>query len=428
MYSNRGLPENGGLGFEHYSFPSRDHYEPVTSSYPLRRPPQIKSFSPQLSVGGSPIHVYVCTDYDMLAPPQLICSLSFGDERVAADISRLESPGTSFEYLIYAIVPPFSETRASDSRVSLSLQLQEQNGQDAGLIPVGQFQYVSTDTGLPRKRKLSEGDQLSYSAYGGEMSSVYNPSARQLPNALARGWNPSYPNALGPQTSSLSSSSEFNPILVRTTTLHQSDNAADTAVVAAAGNAARTSVTAGSTHMYPQKATLKIHGDLNAMTEEWTPDEWNNKRRLVQFTRAQNKSTINVTFAPVAPEDRQPNSICISCIWWEERQECYATSVDTIQLLEQLVALRFTVEEKNRIRRNLEGFHPQTVSKTKAECEEFFKIIMAFPNPKPRNIEKDVKVFPWKVLGSALKKIISKYVRRRCGRLYMLMKVCQLPF
>jgi hypothetical protein len=35
---------------------------------------------------------------------------------------------------------------------------------------------------------------------------------------------------------------------------------------------------------------------------------------------------------------------------------------------------------------------------------------MGFPNPKPRNIEKDVKVFPWEVLGSALKKIIGKYV------------------
>jgi len=37
-------------------------------------------------------------------------------------------------------------------------------------------------------------------------------------------------------------------------------------------------------------------------------------------------------------------------------------------------------------------------------------LIMGFPNPKPRNIEKDVKVFPWEILSSALKKIIGKYV------------------
>ena len=74
------------------------------------------------------------------------------------------------------------------------------------------------------------------------------------------------------------------------------------------------------------------------------------------------------------------------------------------------MAARFTVEEKNRIRRNLEGFRPLTVSKGKADSEEFFKVIMAFPIPKPRNIEKDVKVFHWKDLASALKKIIGKYV------------------
>ncbi|KAI5295443.1 hypothetical protein KEM52_001368, partial [Ascosphaera acerosa] len=46
---------------------------------------------------------------------------------------------------------------------------------------------------------------------------------------------------------------------------------------------------------------------------------------------------------------------------------------------------------------------------SRPESEEFFKVIMGFPSPKPRNIEKDVKVFPWKVLAHALKKIIGKY-------------------
>ncbi|KAL5584140.1 hypothetical protein FOVSG1_015491 [Fusarium oxysporum f. sp. vasinfectum] len=89
----------------------------------------------------------------------------------------------------------------------------------------------------------------------------------------------------------------------------------------------------------------------------------------------------------------------------------FAAEVDIFYLLEQLIAApnRFSVEEKNRIRRNLEGFHPQTVSKAKPDSEEFFKIIMGFPNHKPRNIEKDIKVFPWKILESALKKNIGKY-------------------
>jgi hypothetical protein len=35
---------------------------------------------------------------------------------------------------------------------------------------------------------------------------------------------------------------------------------------------------------------------------------------------------------------------------------------------------------------------------------------MAFGEPKPRNIEKDLKVFQWDILPAAVQKIISKYV------------------
>ncbi|CAJ2510320.1 Uu.00g050230.m01.CDS01 [Anthostomella pinea] len=126
--------------------------------------------------------------------------------------------------------------------------------------------------------------------------------------------------------------------------------------------------------MHSAKANLKIDSDLEAIASNWTQED----------------------FKPVTISERPPNSICISCIYWAEKNECYVTSVDTISLLEQLVAspARFTVEKKNRIRRNLEEFRPLTVSKAKADSEEFFKIIMAFPDPKPRNIKKHVKVFP----------------------------------
>lgn len=147
------------------------------------------------------------------------------------------------------------------------------------------------------------------------------------------------------------------------------------------------------------------------MADEWSDEEMAAKRRIVQFERSQNGNTIDVRFEAVSAERLPKGGVCVSCIWWEERQECYVTSVDTIGLLEALVAARFTVEEKNRIRRNLEGFHPTTVSKAKTDSEDFFTTIMNFPHPKPRNIEKDVKVFSWKILAHALKKIIGKYVR-----------------
>ncbi|KAL1843244.1 hypothetical protein VTJ49DRAFT_2575 [Mycothermus thermophilus] len=164
--------------------------------------------------------------------------------------------------------------------------------------------------------------------------------------------------------------------------------------------------------VHHEKAKLNLVGNLDSMAENWTAEEWESKRRLVVFRKKQTGSMLTVNFHPVRPAERPPHSICISCIWWEEKGACYVTSVDTIFLLEKLLTSpgdRFQVDEKNRIRRNLEGFRPATVSKGRSESGEFFKVIMGFGNPKPRNIEKDVKVFKWTDLKNALNKIVSKY-------------------
>lgn len=194
----------------------------------------------------------------------------------------------------------------------------------------------------------------------------------------------------------LDSSNAGNPKLIRTSTLQPSHGSSSSA--------------ASALYPYGYKAILHINGDLNTMVDGWTTEECTAKRRLVKFWRSQNNNNIDAEFEAVPADSSPPKGICVSCIWWENKQECYVTSVDTIYLLESLVAIRFTVEEKNRIRRNLEGLGPITVSKTRSDSEEFFSLIMGFPNPKPRNIEKDVKVFPWRVLHLALKKIIGKYV------------------
>ena len=248
-------------------------------------------------------------------------------------------------------------------------------------------------------------------------SSASSQSNLKGPSPQTPSWSPSYTTinrsskspgqaatSIARVTPMRSPSGTANPPLIRTSTLQQSPSPAAAPTGASAGGSFNPYA------MYPHKAVLKISGDLDSMVDNWSIDEWDAQRRLVQFWRSQSGSAINTRFKPVAPEDRPPNSICISCIWWEEKKECYVTSVDTIYLLESLVAVRFTVEEKNRIRRNLEGFRPLTVSKAKSDSEDFFKLIMGFPNPKPRNIEKDVKVFPWKILAHALKKIIGKYV------------------
>ena len=264
-------------------------------------------------------------------------------------------------------------------------------------------------------------------------SNTNSPPVLKVQSPQAGNWGSTYPSLAsnvgrGPLPSSTNmprpgslpspalSTLSANPPLIRTSTLQQTPSPAATPHGGAPHYNSYT--------LYPHRAKLDIKGDLDAMAVNWTAEEWEAKRRLVLFRRSQSGSTITATFGPVSADERPPNSICISCIVWEREwdkekpQDFFVTSVDTISLLEQLVAARFTVEEKNRIRRNLEGFRPLTVSKGKPESEEFFKLIMGFPPPKPRNIEKDVKVFNWKDLSSALKKIIGKYVRF-CGILFL---------
>ncbi|KAI7187950.1 hypothetical protein KC363_g5727 [Hortaea werneckii] len=252
-------------------------------------------------------------------------------------------------------------------------------------VPTAQQYYGAQTTST-----FQHGQSPSWTFKQATQSSAKSPS-----NATMSG--SARPSSMIPSPAATS-----NPPLVRTSTL-QSPTTPGT------GSSAPSPFNPYTVYPANAKAQLQIKGDLNKMTDNWTDEEWKAGRRLVQFRRTQSGNVIEATFEPVTPEERIPNSICVSCIWWAEKRLCYVTSVDTISLLESLVAVRFTVEEKNRIRRNLEGFRPETVSKVKADSEDFFKLVMGFPNPKPRNIEKDVKVFPWRILATALKKIIGKY-------------------
>lgn len=252
---------------------------------------------------------------------------------------------------------------------------------------------------------------------GGELTSQ---SPMKPPMGQTSSWNPSYSagyqsgrnlrTSAAPsfQFSSISSPSSANPQLVRSSTLAQQPGS-DPASAGSSSDGTFNPYT-----LYPNKAVLEIRGNLEAMQLNWTLEERVAKRRIVRFWREQNGTIIRAYFKPVRADEQplphETNERRISCIWWEERNDFYVTSVDTIALLESLLAARFPVEEKNRIRRNLEGYKPCTISKGKPESENFFKLIMGFPNPKPRVIEKDVKVFHWPILEQALKKIISKYV------------------
>jgi len=430
--------------------------------------PEVVSYTPQRGGEETTVFVQIQSPYDLHSSTVPI-TLVFGSTMCECIPHLLVPHGSLSQYAIPAQAPPFISTGSHSFAVPLQVVI---NGQPSTTLQVGVYTYEQVSQSSPsdasqKKRRISsfedddvsqpikrlagppisardsqqdvypycESRSTSFSPYLQSIPAVngfaapYRPassprvnsfqysnvsatpqSGLRAPSPLMPSWSPSLMSMSSdirnpafasshslrpPQGHSTSTGS--NPTLIRTSTLHQSSGFGQTQSF-------------NPYAMYPTKAVLKLNGDLDTMADNWTQEEHDAKRRLVQFTRAQSGSTIHADFAPVAPEKRAPNSICISCIYWEGKDECFVTSVDTIYLLESLVGVRFTVEEKNRIRRNLEGFRPLTVSKAKADSEEFFKVIMGFPAPKPRNIEKDVKVFPWKILGHALKKIIGKYV------------------
>ncbi|PGH08531.1 hypothetical protein AJ80_07851, partial [Polytolypa hystricis UAMH7299] len=433
--------------------------------------PEVASFSPPSGPEGTKLSVYLQSVYDLLAPPNSPSfALLLGSERCDCIITPLGFLKSNFQYALSVGVPPFASTGCASFAVPIQMIMDDQEGQGPRLVQVGVFNYEqvtgTTSPSEPRKRRLSASsddttrshrsaplkqlrikenssnftysESLSTSPYSPYLptpttANVYpvqyqpiasprpsmgqygTPSSQPMikaPSPLASAWSPSFPTenliARSPGLSMTpvshgssmhSPAKPSNPTLIRTSTIQQS-----------LSSSANTQGQPFNPYaMYPSKAVLKLNGDLDSMAENWLQEERDTQRRLVQFNRRQSGSTIHADFKPVSPGDRLPNSICISCIYWAGKKECFVTSVDTIYLLESLVGVRFTVEEKNRIRRNLEGFRPLTVSKAKPDSEDFFKVIMGFPNPKPRNIEKDVKVFPWKILSHALKKIIGKY-------------------
>lgn len=56
-----------------------------------------------------------------------------------------------------------------------------------------------------------------------------------------------------------------------------------------------------------------------------TAEEWNNRRRIVQFWRKQEGAVIRVAFRPLAQADYLDHLITVSCIYREDTNECYVS-------------------------------------------------------------------------------------------------------
>jgi hypothetical protein len=161
------------------------------------------------------------------------------------------------------------------------------------------------------------------------------------------------------------------------------------------------------------KVLLDFEADLAGLGKNLSVEEKRRRRRLIKFYCERKGNTIYISSTPITEDHYQQESespgVIISCIWREDVRETCFTSCDLIRLLEYLVQDRFHADERSRVRRNVEHLRPITVSKTR--MSRLFSTIMNLPSPKPRNIEKDVKIFKWDRLVESLNSAISKYVR-----------------
>lgn len=157
---------------------------------------------------------------------------------------------------------------------------------------------------------------------------------------------------------------------------------------------------------------LNVSSNIEQMTSEWDEEEKEAGRRLVNLVVARESfASFRITAHRISPHSYTPGDrrLIISCIKWDERERYVVTSVDMILVLEYLVGEQFSIEEKSRIRRNLQFLKPSTITRSNNESKRLFNSLMAMENPRPRNIEKDLKVFEWSELFVAVKKVLSKY-------------------
>lgn len=157
---------------------------------------------------------------------------------------------------------------------------------------------------------------------------------------------------------------------------------------------------------------LNVSPSVNQVMCGWNEEEVKVGRRLVHLNVARESyAKFQIEAEPISPESYTSGDgrLVVSCISWEEKGRKVVTSVDLILVLEFIVGELFSIEEKSRIRRNLQFLKPWTITRSGSESKRIFNSIMAMDNPRPRNIEKDLKVFDWSELFVAVEKVLSKY-------------------
>nr|GAT57689.1 predicted protein [Mycena chlorophos] len=335
---------------------------------------QVLALNPQEGEEGAPITVRI--HFHAHTEDPIHVRLVVGNKAVNTAVRELEG----FDYgrwQLDAAAPALAQLDTDSNSVLVTVQAVDAENRVLDSVPAGQFVYWDV------KRE----SDLCSPSLGRPRAATHIPSATPHYASMP---SPSLSDRLIPRSKTRSrkgiANNKHDKVALVRTGHHPADDS-----------------------LYAHAPLLEIATPLESLCVDWTSAEMAAGRRLVRFHKVQDGRRVTLTCEPIHPDDYNDKDVVISCIHRQEVNACYVTSVDIIFLLERLTNDQFPVEEKNRIRRNLEGLRPVTVSKHKRASEAFFQLIMDFPEPKPRNIEKDLKVFEWCLLGQALEKIMAKY-------------------
>ena len=358
----------------------------------------VLAYSPSEGEHGIPITVRIHLSPDL--SDAMFVRLLVANKPLATKLTQL--PDGCWQ--LHAAAPPFNHLQSNSTSVLVSVQALNEDNAVLDSLTFGQFTYWAQGEFPPSHSKrasfLTRPDPEPLPPRRPSVASITKLPRLQIPDSstLRRRSAHNNPSTPSPTTSDRSS-------YPRATRLHRRMKP---------GSLVRTKQAnaslAGQEDLHASAPILELATPLSSMCTGWTNPEAVAGRRLVRFAKVQDGRRLIVSCESISQEDYHESDTVISCIYREEVDLCYVTSVDVIYLLERLTSGEFPVEEKNRIRRNLEGLRPTTVSKHKPGFGNFFQRIMDFPDPRPRNIEKDLKVFDWNLLGQALEKILSKYV------------------
>lgn len=352
----------------------------------------VLSYSPAHGIAGTRLRVtFTCKSGIGI---DVRIRLVVGSLRVTTNVDESDPPGSGC-WLLDASVPSFAKARWHSPTVPLTIEAVDKDNHVLDWVRFGAFTYEDAvlEESLARQEQSRSGYDLS-------SGSPPPPPSLRLATGVDRPSKRKSPYSVSPTPISDSDHTPARSKLRPSQFVNQPSNLL---------GLRRARQGSEQNERDSQNAVLDILTPLESLCYNWDESELQAGRRLVRFRRVQDLNSLLVSAEPISQAEYDPNDIVVSCIYREQTNTFCVTSVDIIHLLQRLVDAEFEVDEKNRIRRNLEGLRPTTVSKSRPGFETFFQRIMDFPDPKPRKIEKDLKVFDWKLLPQALEKIISKY-------------------